>query len=380
MATGIQTAYDLTVGVKVNMDEAIYLLSPLDTPLLTGLGADGLSVLGSAPVDQILFDWLTDTILTPRSKLQGAVTTGDAYITVTAGDQTKFSTGDVLKVAKAGVTTSEILRVTGYGTTADTLLTTRSYDSTTATNYADLAVVIGLGTSLAEGSDPQNARSVDRVDSSNYTQIFGPTAVNMSRTEQQVGKYGVANEWTHQMMARMQENAIAREQAFLYGRKSNSTTTKIRTTGGMANYITSNVDTTSTQLTVLKIQTLMQTSYDAGGLADRIIANPASFADLNDVGNTSIVRQEIDDSMRGRTRTEMVYTEFGGITIVRDRWVARNDAFGIRRDNVKRRILQSLVFEKLAKTGDSDKGQVVCEEGLEVKGQEHMFRMNNLTY
>ena len=40
--SGLVTNYDLVVGVKVDMNESIWMLSPEDTPLLTGLGADGL--------------------------------------------------------------------------------------------------------------------------------------------------------------------------------------------------------------------------------------------------------------------------------------------------------------------------------------------------
>src|SRR5687768_9965930 len=112
MPTGRATSYDLTVGVVVNMDEAIYMLSPIDTPMLTGLGADGLTMIGSAPVDEIQFSWMTDTILTPRTTLAATATTGDAVLTVASGDRIKFSTGDIVTIAKAGAV--EQIRVTGY--------------------------------------------------------------------------------------------------------------------------------------------------------------------------------------------------------------------------------------------------------------------------
>jgi hypothetical protein len=41
--------------------------------------------------------------------------------------------------------------------------------------------------------------------------------------------------------------------------------------------------------------------------------------------------------------------------------------------------MQPLVVEPLAKTGDSDKVQIVCEEGLQIKGEAHMARFTNLT-
>lgn len=378
---GLSTAYDLTVGVVVNMDETIYLLSPADSPMISGLASDGLSVIASRPVDEIVFSWLDDTILTPRSSVAAAVVTADTVITVASGDRTKFSTGDVLMIAKVNANdgSGEKIRITGYGTTTDTLLVSRALTGS-ATTYATDALVLGLGTALAEGSDPEAARVVDRVESSNVTQIFGPTAVHLSRTEQVVRKYGVADEMTHQLMARMKENVISREQAFLYGTKFNSTSAKIRTTGGLANFIVTNVNTTSTQLTVANIQTQQQTIYNKGGAPDRLMANPVALADLNDVGNTSIVRVEISDDRRGRVRTAYVDTEFGSVAIVRNRWVSPFDAFLFSRENVIRRVLRPLTYEPLAKTGDADKGQVVCEEGLEVIGEEHSARFEALSY
>lgn len=377
MPTGMATAYDLTVGVVVNMDENIYMLSPQDTPMLTGLGADGTVLIGTEPVDEIEFSWLDDTILTPRSALNGAITTADTVFTLTTGDRTKFSTGDIITVGKAAAT--EQIRVTGYGSTAETITVARAWAGT-ATNYASGALVVGLGTALAEGSNPEAARTVDRVQNSNLTQIFGPTKVDLSRTEQQVRKYGVGNEFTHQLMGRMAENAISREQAYLYGARVNSTAGKIRTTGGLRFFITSNVDSTATQVTVANITTRQLAGYNAGGFADVVMANPVALADLNAASDTAVVRETIDDPMRGRTRVEWVDTEFGSVTIARNRWVLPMHAFGFTRENVIRRVLQPLIFERLAKTGDSDQGEIVCEEGLEVKGEEHLFMFTNLSY
>jgi uncharacterized protein (DUF2141 family) len=377
MPTGRATAYDLTVGVVVNMDEAIYMLSPQDTPMLTGLGSDGLTMIGQSPVDEIQFDWMTDSILTPRSTLAGAATTGDLVLTVASGDRIKFSTGDIVTVGKQNAV--EQIRVTGYSSGTDVLNVTRAWAGT-ATNYASGAIVVGIGTALAEGSDPEAARTVDRVQVSNVTQIFGPTKVDLSRTEQQVRKYGVGNEFTHQLTGRMTENAISREQTFLYGARVNSTTLKVRTTGGLRFFITTNVDTSATSLTVATITTKQQTGYNAGGFADVVMANPVAIADLNAAADTLVVRQTLDDPKRGRTRVTFVDTEFGSVLLARNRWCLPMDAFGISRENVIRRVMQPLIFERLAKTGDSDQGQIVCEEGLEVKGEQHLFRFNNLAY
>ena len=378
MPTGRITTYDLTVGVVVNMDEAIYMLSPVDTPLLTGIGADGLTVIGSEPVDERQFSWMDDTILTPRSTLAAILATAATVLTLASGTRDRFSTNDVLTVELDGAT-SEVLRVDSYGVTADTLIVTRTW-SGTASQYATSSIVVGLGTALREGSNPEEARSVDRVENTNVTQIFGPTKVDLSRTEQQVRKYGVGNEFAHQLGSRMKENAISREQAYLYGARVDSTSSEARTTGGLRFYIATNVNSTATQLTAANITTAQLTGYNAGGFADVVMANPVALADLNDPANTTVVRETIDDPMRGRTRVGWVDTEFGSVLIARNRWMLANDAFGFSRDQVRRRVLQPLIYEQLGKTGDSDQGQIVAEEGLEVKVEEHAFRFNNLSY
>lgn len=382
MPTGIVTAYDLTVGVKVNMDEAIYTLSPLDSPMLTGMDADGLSVISSQPVDQIQFSWMDETILVPRSSVGATFATAATSLTLaSADDRLKFSTGDVLRIVAAGTPSGdEIIRVTGYSvTTATDLVVTRAYDGS-AIQYATGDVVIGVGTALAEGSDPEAARSSDRVSNYNVTQIFGPTLVHMSATEQLISKYGVPNEWARQLYNRTKENAISREQAIVYGRRTNSTTTEIRTMGGLDYFISTNVNTSSTQLTVATLATLQQDAYDQGGAWDRIMANPKSLGDLDATDDTSRVQQTFEDSRRGRQPAMSVDTEFGRLMVVRNRWVDPHHAFGFNREGVIRRVLRPLIFEKLAKTGDSDKGQIVCEEGLEVKGEEHMGKFVGLGY
>lgn len=377
---GITTAYDLTTGVKVNMDDVIYTIDPIDAPLLGGVGSDGLSVIGMYPVDQYQFSWQEESLLTPRCATAGLSTTGDAFLTLSAGDVQRFSTGDVIRIVKAaGGTQNEVVRVVGYATTANTLDVTRAFLGSAAT-IATSDTLVGIGTSLAEGSDPQASRQKDRDSYTNYTQIFGPTKISMSGTEQVVSKYGVANEFSRQTYNRTNEQVISREQAYLYGRKYSSSTTHIRTTGGLWEWITTNVDSTSTQLTVLKIQTEQQACWDAGGLPDRLIVNPKSLSDLNDVANTSVIRQVIVDTVRGRVPVDTVWTEFGPLSVVRDRWCAKQHAFLIKRDGVVRRVLRPFQMERLAKTGDADNVQLLVEEGLEVKGQAHMAIFSALSY
>ena len=146
------------------------------------------------------------------------------------------------------------------------------------------------------------------------------------------------------------------------------------------NFITTNTDATNNCLDVAELQTVMQKCYNAGGVPDLLIANPASLATLNAISDSGRLRTTIDDPRRGRVPTMSVFTEFGETQCVRNRWCAKEGAFLITKEGVSRRVMQPLVVEALAKTGDSDKVQIVCEEGLQVKGESHMSVYTGLHY
>lgn len=371
------TSYDLVVGTIVDMDEAIYMISPADSPMLTGMGADGLSVLSSKPATQRRVDWLSDALLTPRS-IAAAILIGATTVTLSvSGDGAKFGVGDVILLADPAA--NEHMLITGIS--GDVLTVTRGAPYGTAAAHATAAnnIVIGVGQALPEGSNPPQSRVTERVPSYNVTQIFGPEQVAMSATEQVIQKYGVPSEMSHQLFQRTQELAIRREQAILYGRRIEDDSATRRTMGGIFSMITSN-SSAATALDITALQAQQQRCYEAGGQPDRLMVNPVALADLNDTSNTTRIRQDFADTRRGRQPVSEVMTEFGPVSIVRNRWLKKSDAALFRRDQVVRRPLRPLILEKLAKTGDRDSMQMVCEESLEVKGQEHMAEFTQLAY
>ena len=380
---GKVTSYDLAVGVKINMDELIYMISPTDSPFINGIGTDGRQLLGSSPVDQQEFKWMDEELLIPRATVTdtGAAGAGATDVTVSAADSYKFQVDDLITIGEADATiNAAVKRVTHVNTDAGVLTLADWANSADwpATTAAHADTVICVGTALIEGSDPGEARSADRTIRTNCTQIFGPTPIHMSRSEQQVTRYGVSDEFAKQVYGRSVENVITREQAYLYGQYNNDTSNKRRSTGGLNYHITSNTDT-STTLTVSALEALQQKCYNAGGMPDLLIANPASFATLNAVSDSGRVRTVIDDPRRGRVPVASVFTEFGETQMLRNRWCHAETAFLIAKEGISRRVMQPLVVEALAKTGDSDKVQIVCEEGLQVKGEQHMGKFTTLT-
>jgi hypothetical protein len=367
-------SYNLTVETKVNIDELIYVLSPQDLPLLTGVGSDGNVLLPRTPVDNITFSWLEEEVPLPRATLNTTVNDSTTSIIVNSGEGVKFAVGDAILID------SEVMLVTAINTSTDTLTVTRgsaSETNTTAASHTAGAEVVGIGTVLVEGSIGSSTFQ-GRDKYSNYTQIWS-RKIQVSRTEQRIPKYGVPNELNRQMMNNVQALNLGIEQAALYGVKHEVSATKRRQTGGLASFITTNHDSTNTWLTVDAIEDRLQVAYNNGGMFDYIMAQPAAFQALNNTtGNERVQTVTVEDIRRGRRRAQIVMTEFGDIELVRNRWVKKTDAFGCNRENFIFRVFQPLVTEKLAKTDDTDTYMMVCEGGFEIKGQAHMAKWSAL--
>jgi hypothetical protein len=290
---------------------------------------------------------------------------------VASGDAVKFAVGDAIRID------NEILLVTAVNTTTEVLTVTRGALGSTAATHVDASEVVGVGTVLAEGNiGSANFQGRDKY--SNYTQIFSKK-LTVSRTEQSIPKYGVPNELNKQMKNAMLHCNVGIEQAALYGIKYEDSATRVRSTGGLNHYITTNVDSSSDWLTVTNIETQQQAAYDNGGYFEFITARPAAFQALNNImGNERVQTVTVEDARRGRRRAQVVMTEFGEVTLVRNRYVRKNEAFAYNRDNFIQRVFQPLVAQKLAKTDDTDSFMMVAECGFQVKGQDHMAKWTAL--
>ena len=373
MATiGVANTYALTTGIKLDIEDVIWLLSPFDVPLQGTAGADNRTALATDTCFEKKVEWLDEQLRTPRTTLAATAATTDTYITVASGTATYFQTGDTLLID------TESFYVTGYGTTTDTLTVTRAFASTTAAQHSNATLVVGTGMAAQEGADTQSAVSMDRTDRYNMTQIFGPVAVQVSGSENAVQKYGLTGtEFDHQVANRVKEQGIALEQALLYGTLFEDTTNNRRTMGGLSYYITSNVDSTTTTIGDTALLTQLQACFDAGGAPDRIVVGSKQKRNLSGINSTEI-RYAQDTNVRGQV-VDYYDSDYGRLTIILDRWARPSDLFVFSRDQATIETLRPMAFEMLAKTGDSEKGHVVAEKTLRFRRQSWAARFSTLT-
>ncbi len=374
MATpvGTVTTYQLTTGIKLDIEDMIYLISPFDTPLIGGFGADGLSHLSSKPAFEKMVQWLDETLLTPRTTLASTANTADTAIYVAAGTGINFQTGDLLLLQ-----TGEYVQVAGAGATVDTLSVVRAFSGTAALQPVATPVV-GTGMTLPEGTDAQAATAIDRANRYNMTQIFGPRTIQVSGSENSVQKYGLTGtEFDHQAANRVKEIGIAMEQTVLYGVRTENPTAGVRSMGGMFYYITANVDSATTVITEAALLTQLQNCYNAGGSPDRILVGPKQKQNLSAI-NASQIRYTETTNVRGE-RVDTYISDFGTQSLILERWARNSEMFIFSREQAVLSTLRPLQFEALAKTGDSTKGMIVAEKTLEFHMQSHAAMFTALT-
>lgn len=369
-ATGTIDSYDLTVETKINIDELIRILNYDDLPMLGSVNSDGLPSITRVPVDNTIFYWQSQTMPVPRARLNADINNAVTSVVLAAGDGVKFAEGDAIRVD------NEFMFITAVAT--DTLTVVRgSAGSTAAAHTAAASDVIGIGTVLDEG-DVGTQQFTGRDKSSNYTQIW-TSDITMTRTGQVIPKYGVPSELGNLTAQVMLSEAINMEQSFLYGKKWQSDPRRM--TGGLDFFLTSNRIANGVSgdwLTVTEVQKRQQVAYNKGGMFHRIVGNPAIFEALNNIAGNERVRLDWDDAYRGRQRATAIVTEYGEVMLHRNRHARLTDAFGVNTEDLIARVMQPMIMQPLAKTGDRDRWMFVAEQGWEVKGESHQVMWTGL--
>jgi len=372
MPLGVISTYDLTVGVIVDIDPVIKMLSPSEVPLQSGVGSDGRTVLAMNTCFEKKVEWQDDTLLTPQSTLaEAGFDNIETDVTVAAGEQLRFAVGDIIQIE------AEQMRVTAYGG-VDILTVTRGYGGTTAAAHAQGTLISNLGAALPEGSDVGQTRSQDRTNRFNLTQIFGPTGVSVTGTEQAVRKYGIATtEFDYQSMLRMKEEVIKLEQALLYGTRFEDLVNEWRSLGGMFFYVTTNVDAVAAAITDTRLLDRMEQSWNLGGSPDKLLAGSKQKRAISAIDSTDIRLGRMDVG-RGQI-VEYFDSDFGRLDIILHRWMRPTDLLGFSREQATCRTLRPWQFKMLGDTGDSVKGMTVAEKTLQFEAERWAFKFTALT-
>lgn len=344
-----------TVGVRVDMDEAIVLLNTWDVPLQRRLS--------SRPCNEVRIDWLED-VLTPDTLAWTAVSGSSTPWTLTIADTSALRVGDILiDDAQPGALNFVITTITANTSivVADTLVSGIATPSATGTGKI-------VGQLLAEGGDPLAFRSGDRTNPFNYTQI-AQEGVQVSRTERKRATYGVSDEYTYQVQKKFKELGIRVERSMTAGVRFQSGSKRFM--GGLLSFITTNTRSGVVANAKSLLNSLIRDCYAAGGSPTALYVSPAVKQAISQNVDPTLRRTTVEATGAGFV-VDSFSSDFGHIEILADRHLPLTKGVLVQEEFVTRRVFDGYFHEMLAKTGDGDKGEIVGEFSLEVKNQKAM--------
>ncbi|MEK5396018.1 SU10 major capsid protein [Paenibacillus sp. FSL K6-2859] len=272
-----------------------------DSPTLLGLIG-----LGTTPLYQTKYEWMSDNLNSNRAVAAEAALIGANTITVAAGDGLKFRVNAIVVIGE------EYLRVTAVA--GDVITVVRGYDGTTASAVALGAEIRIVSRPQLEGALPGVDEGHDRLVDYNYAQIIERYAA-VSGTQQNVRTYNVTNELDYQVQLRLKE--IAREQNdwLIYGRRIDAGAGTPRTTGGLLYFAdkkgAAKENAAGGEITPKLLNDLAEKMYLRGGSANTILTNTAGARQITKFASDTI-RTERTDTATGHKIQTFVSDIVGG--------------------------------------------------------------------
>lgn len=362
---GTNTAFN---GIYEDISDVISMISPSETPLLAALGDPEM------PAFNVLHEWIEDA-LTPDTiassqTLSDTITYIPAYAARHPQIGNNLGAGDVIYNG----TTGEYMQITAAS--GNTITVTRGFGgSTAATITAGVSLTV-VSPAALEGADVDNDVSMIRSRHTNYCQIFKKDII-VSGTMQSVRNVGVGNEFEYQIRQRSRELIRDLEKAVILSKLSGNTlgsSTAYRTMRGLWDFISTN-NTSVATLSASVLDDIIQAAWGNGAAGLNLIVADPTWKRSIDGLNASRV-EVVNGDERFHQRVTRYSGSFGDFPVIASRWMPSKSVMVIDTERVKVLPLarRSFQFQKVAQTGDAEKGMIVGEYTLEVKNEEGLAK------
>jgi len=261
------------------MQSEIYQYDPDKTPLLTFVTSRAATERTGNPQ----FFHLEDEPLPAWDTLSQAISS----TTITTGASTGFlptnigyfRVGDLVLIPTSSLSGGEVVRVTAVAAGAGfTNVRNWTGDQTTGGTASSGAACFIIGNANEENAGVRTIITTTEASVTNYVQIIR-TPVGGSGTEDASDLYG-GKDRPYQRRKMATQHAFEQERAFIFGKKAEvtGTTHKIRATGGLLQWITTNVTNVNGALTASSLETFLSTLFRYGSqtkllLVSRLVAS-----------------------------------------------------------------------------------------------------------
>ena len=222
-----------------NFREMILWRDPNGSAPLTAL----MSKMKKETVDDPEYSWWEEELkairLTTHTAAIVTATTALTVLATTDADAFDAVVSDLFLVEKdpsAGAYSFEIVEVSTAVTSSTILTVTRGAHNTTAASMVSGSSLLKIGTAFEEGSAAPAAVTRKPTKKYNYTQIFKHVYTITGTAN--ATKLRTGDALSNDKKRRMFDHAVAMEQAFLFGFRSETTVTEPkRTTGGLYQFL-----------------------------------------------------------------------------------------------------------------------------------------------
>jgi hypothetical protein len=262
-----------------------------------------------------------------------------------------------------------------------------------ATANADNAAV--------DGGDAGAASHTPTVRVGNRTQIF-TKVIQVSGTQEAVDKAGRKSELNYQTMKKGKEINRDIEAALLSNNASvEGDSSTARKLGGLESWIETNVsggtgysdggfgsgnvaaptDGTQRALAESQLKEVMQSCFTNGGNPDRMFLGPVNKGKFSAFAGIADTRHNVNSNKMATIigAADVYVSDFGNIAVIPSRFHRERTGLVIDTSMAEVRTLRAMKRNKLAKTGDSEKRQLLTELTLCVKNEKAFGKIADLT-
>ena len=216
-----------------------------------------------------------------------------------------------------------------------------------------------------EGADAGTASTVTQTTKTANTQIFDKV-VQVSGTAEAVGTYGRTSDLAYAIAKAGKEIKRDIEHSFVgagqAGTAGNSSTARQLTSA--ANQIsaaTTNTAGSNRSLTEALVLDVAQKVYEKGGDATQMQVTPSHSVTVAGFATASGRQRDFGSSTTVVNSVDILVTPFSTISVVPNRFLDANTVLMLDTEYLSRAVLRPMQTIVLAKTGDSDKRQMLTE-------------------
>lgn len=234
-----------------------------------------------------------------------------------------------------------------------------------------------------EGADAGTASTVTQTTKTANTQIFDKV-VQVSGTAEAVGTYGRTSDLAYAIAKAGKEIKRDIEHSFVgagqAGTAGNSTTARQLTSA--ANQIstaTTNTAGSNRALTEALVLDVAQKVYEKGGDASQLQVTPSHSVVVAGFATAAGRQRDFGSSTTVVNSVDILVTPFSTISVVPNRLLDANTVLLLDTEYWSRGVLRPMQTVVLAKTGDSDKRQMLTELTLVCEHDEASGKIDALT-